>query len=1076
MVGVVLLTTLTTTVAILLGKFPGTYGYVLDHSCDNYKSMLLPMLTSAFDLAKGAQRLLDDLPAEQQRGPSWAPEFLAKRMLVQSIMNEIMPNGRADPSNPAWKHVMAVLKKVLAYDKKGNGSPEEPPSLRPPPKDKSDLPYQQPDWGLYANYKSDDLVIFCNQNRFAVDQNCAGNPESDGLCDRTIKRGRQKHENFKLCSESSIPLEAYTTVFIDDKNLVTQIDLCTPWLATMARQKVQVVEDSRQLLCKPPTEYDEWFDSRSHEVPIDLAMDGDGVIFHELTHAIGGKESTAHIETHPGNYWGGVSSLRYGGATKNADSYVYLGIGARLISPKGGQQSMAILADGQVQRLVGIGMGHKRDALPESNCVFTPPQGPPATVTAAHRQTMKGNTICMWTVGSSPSESGRKEGLGQGTKTTKAVPATTSLTTTTHSTHTTVTSPSTTTAAAMTSIVMMSDGHPITVTFQATRTEPTKATSTSGDHIGGATMWWKWVSPTKPKPKPGCEIPFLCPDKDWAPPGIVTYDGKPPPKAFPPGPPPINVPDTNKDKDNNKETHTTCSKTTKTACDSTKVIFKPPKATTWSTITTKPTSCRTETACSPTIKPTMIITTMSCPVETATTCHSITRTMTIAGKAYTSLFPSCQTATGCIPTFTTASTSTTTANKVHPKVFTHSLNKDWMNIQNSVFKALKEATIEDVTWTPQKTDVVTSETKKMATETAASPRTGSHHNLTASHTTSGGAKTTISKDPTKTETVSTIRKPVSTTKTTAMGGSSSQLIKTTASKSSTTTAKQITTHSTTARPDKGPLCVPALGVDRMYFCACSSGTIYVKMPIISGASGGKLCAYTAFTTAPPQPKATTTQEPHTLKDQWGDTVKCSPWSTTHMGLGQPITICNGPMQVVTWAAATASPSCIGETKKKHLDRNKAADIIENRFCPDAVTAMAAQSDGTKGITRQYNNGDPDDMEISIIWERGFDVTVTKDDRVKSLRDDILDHCDPSTRGDTFGKNWFNWKAGGTLRRGPISYSLKPLHTREQPQTGGGGGHGRPQHNVKLNEELGHKGVRVTTRRTNSFYRRRKVTT
>ena len=250
-------------------------------------------------------------------------------------------------------------------------------------------------------------------------------------------------------------------------------------------------------------------------------------------------------------------------------------------------------------------------------------------------------------------------------------------------------------------------------------------------------------------------------------------------------------------------------------------------------------------------------------------------------------------------------------------------------------------------------------------------------------------------------------------------------------------SKTTSAPKTTLPPN--PLCVPHLGSDGKYVCQCSTGTIVANMPIKTGSD---LCDYTALTTPkPPAPTTAPAKQPYfTLQDPWGDAVECSKWKATHYG-DIPATVCDSPMEMVKWASPTAAPKCAGETTEHHFDRDSAAGYIKDNFCPDIANAMKAQKDGPKGVVHQYGKGaevDPGQMEVSITWQTGFDLSISSDDCVDFLTSKLLDACDPKT--GPFGKNVFNWKAGGTLQRGPLTFGLKSLGFLQAPPGGGGGGH------------------------------------
>ena len=520
------------------------------------------------------------------------------------------------------------------------------------------------------------------------------------------------------------------------------ITLCEPWLKRLQGGKIKTVEDARALLPNLTPDLKKELAQQVDKTPttlkteVDLATSaGDFVMLHELTHAIYTAEDRKDVKGSSGSYgWNNVLHLSKTDGLLNADNYAFFGFGARLISPKTSSAKEAtILDDGVVELIanpdgpVAAGSGkNKRDdnindqqpplvkrvaPADADNCVYTPANGSPVTLPGLHATTVSGKVVCAWTLPGAAASGGQGQGQGQGQKKTSSAssasltsggsrshsstpPRTSSSASKATFAHVTITSASTTVTPIITVVPIVSGKLTTKATYTVTKVSTSKGSK--------PTLAWGYWGPPKFKPSVPCIVPLLCPDKTnlGFPKGITGPGNKPP---NPPPPPPDAEGDDGDDDDDKKSKATesdkksaaSCSMKTTKVCDSTLVVSKPTKGSALVTSTT--THCRTQTACTPTIKASTKTTTVSCSAKVTSSCSTATHTMVAAGKTVTTTSRSCQTVTACNPSFTTGSATQTDAPTLTAAPFVFPYDEAFFDAGSAIVAAL--ATGKPATYT-----------------------------------------------------------------------------------------------------------------------------------------------------------------------------------------------------------------------------------------------------------------------------------------------------------------------------------------------------------------------------------------
>ncbi|QUC21517.1 uncharacterized protein UV8b_05760 [Ustilaginoidea virens] len=353
--------------------------YIIDSSCHGSIDNLNAVIKSTFSLVSAAQSLLYLNPVRELQAHG-KQVYDAKIDAIKFIMPEILTNGQPDTANSYWRHADKVLEHVLLLGKpfrRDSSSAQETSSskrrkLEHPqdPGARSNKPADQPDWGIYRDADPNEVVIFCNQNHFTRHMTCAGKPSATLSCDRTIQLDFHedliKYDECQYDSKNN-PLKvlAYARTF--DKFLAkspwaNHIILCAKTMEKIERSEIDE-ESKRDAL---PTREENGEATYAANPAIDMATSPASTLFHELTHVVDKKYRTEHGYFEDGGYrWHGIrKAVLERLSNRNADSYVYLGLAARLISPPSpGRKLLKILRDGNfavVKAAKGKHKGGKR--------------------------------------------------------------------------------------------------------------------------------------------------------------------------------------------------------------------------------------------------------------------------------------------------------------------------------------------------------------------------------------------------------------------------------------------------------------------------------------------------------------------------------------------------------------------------------------------------------------------------------------------------------------------------------------------------------------------------------------------
>ncbi|WEW61178.1 hypothetical protein PRK78_006668 [Emydomyces testavorans] len=119
-----------------------------------------------------------------------------------------------------------------------------------------------------------------------------------------------------------------------------------------------------------------------------------------------------------------------------------------------------------------------------------------------------------------------------------------------------------------------------------------------------------------------------------------------------------------------------------------------------------------------------------------------------------------------------------------------------------------------------------------------------------------------------------------------------------------------------------------------------------------------------------------------------------------------------------------SQKCHGLMQKKYVTRNTLKDIIKDRFCPEAVK-QGALDENSGSISRTYLQGTIEEVAVATDWKPGLDFTPNSKDCERYLIDMALDGCDGND-----GNNPMNWKGGGSVSVGPVTYRIDPIAMRQ----------------------------------------------
>ncbi|KAK2592593.1 hypothetical protein QQS21_009700 [Conoideocrella luteorostrata] len=126
-------------------------------------------------------------------------------------------------------------------------------------------------------------------------------------------------------------------------------------------------------------------------------------------------------------------------------------------------------------------------------------------------------------------------------------------------------------------------------------------------------------------------------------------------------------------------------------------------------------------------------------------------------------------------------------------------------------------------------------------------------------------------------------------------------------------------------------------------------------------------------------------------------------------------------------------NCYGLIPNKYAERSSLADVIENKFCPEAVKQQHLDNN-SGAISRIYNQGTPEEIGIAIEWKPGMDFKPDQKSCVDNLLGGCVDACD--VPGQPHLKNPYNRKGGGESivgsDKGNVRYVVAPKIVRAIP--------------------------------------------
>lgn len=134
-----------------------------------------------------------------------------------------------------------------------------------------------------------------------------------------------------------------------------------------------------------------------------------------------------------------------------------------------------------------------------------------------------------------------------------------------------------------------------------------------------------------------------------------------------------------------------------------------------------------------------------------------------------------------------------------------------------------------------------------------------------------------------------------------------------------------------------------------------------------------------------------------------------------------------PASIQQTPTLTLQLTCNGLASKKYVERDGLADHIQKEFCPNAVKQGSLDKD-SGSIVRQYNQGTPDEVSISINVPPATPMPSKGDCGTHLLA--ITNDCD---RNDP--NNPANYKGGGLFTVGINKYNIN-LQALCQPASDG----------------------------------------
>ena len=134
----------------------------------------------------------------------------------------------------------------------------------------------------------------------------------------------------------------------------------------------------------------------------------------------------------------------------------------------------------------------------------------------------------------------------------------------------------------------------------------------------------------------------------------------------------------------------------------------------------------------------------------------------------------------------------------------------------------------------------------------------------------------------------------------------------------------------------------------------------------------------------------------------------------------------GPASSAPTTPTLPPPKCSGLSSKKYIAQSDLTSNIED-FCKQAG-AQGKQDRGSGSLGRTFNKDTPEEINLTITWPDGQPLPDCSD-ALKTISDGC-DGNDPA--------NPMNWKGGGTVVSGDITWAIQPTALRQPAPKAPGG--------------------------------------
>lgn len=212
----------------------------------------------------------------------------------------------------------------------------------------------------YLSLGPDELIIYCDYQRFVEGADCNGRASPDLVCDSSVMVASPLDAGYYTC-KNSFPSEAQAWVLAPTGLGIARastLQLCPGFLSEMKITEAFLTAEQgfAPSLAVNMAKYSPRKPGTAGYTAMDYLTGFDTSLLHTMTHAVP-IVAAVNVDNENSFLWNNVRRLS---STRNADNYAYFGLGSRMISPNNGAQAQRPMSDGSVQILAAAG-GSKRD-------------------------------------------------------------------------------------------------------------------------------------------------------------------------------------------------------------------------------------------------------------------------------------------------------------------------------------------------------------------------------------------------------------------------------------------------------------------------------------------------------------------------------------------------------------------------------------------------------------------------------------------------------------------------------------------------------------------------------------------